>query len=241
MNIKKDRLELLEKMQRQIEYKFKDINLLNWALTHSSYANEYKKHKVIYNERLEFLGDSILGLIVSEYIYGEYPKYPEGELTKLRATVVCEPSLSFLAKNIELGKYLLLGKGEEATGGRERVSILADAFEALIGAIYLDGEMVNAKTFVLYHLKPVIEDAINGIELFIDYKTQLQEILQKNNKGKITYQVVKEEGPDHNKLFHTEVYIKETTLGRGVGKSKKDAEQDAAKSALKVMDEEDEN
>lgn len=241
MNISKSRLELLEEIQREILYKFKDINFLNWALTHSSYANEYKKHKVIYNERLEFLGDSILGLIVSEYIYKEYPKYPEGELTKLRATVVCEPSLSFLAKNIDLGKFLLLGKGEEATGGRERVSILADAFEALIGAIYLDGKMDNAKTFVLYHLKPVIEDAINGIELFIDYKTQLQEILQKNNKGKITYQVVKEEGPDHNKLFYTEVYIKEMILGKGTGKSKKDAEQDAAKSALKRMDESNEN
>ncbi len=241
MNISKVRIELLEEIQSRSEYKFKDINILNIALTHSSYANEYKKHKIIYNERLEFLGDSILGLIVSEYIYREYPNYPEGELTKLRSTVVCEPTLSFLAKNINLGKYLLLGKGEEATGGRERVSIMADAFEALIGAIYLDGSMLEAKRFVLDHLKPAIKDAINGIELFVDYKTQLQEILQKKNSDKITYQVVKEEGPDHNKSFFTEVYSKEIVLGKGKGKSKKDAEQDAAKSAIIRMDESDEN
>lgn len=241
MKINKNRIELLEEIQEKIEYKFKDINLLNWALTHSSYANEYKKQKIVYNERLEFLGDSILGLVVSDYIYKEYPKYPEGDLTKLRATVVCEPSLSFLAKNIDLGKYLLLGKGENSTGGRERVSILADAFEALIGAIYLDGAMESAKTFVLYHLEPAIEGAVNGIELFIDYKTQLQEILQKKNSGKILYKVVREEGPDHNKSFYTEVYVKEVILGKGIGKSKKDAEQDAAKSALKRMDENNEN
>ena len=172
--------ELLKELQDKIDYHFHDEKFLNWALTHSSYANEYKKEKIVYNERLEFLGDSILGLIVSEYIYKVYPKYPEGDLTKLRATVVCEPSLSYLATNINLGKYMLLGKGEDATGGRERVSILADAFEALIGAIYLDGNMESAKPYVLYHLKPVIEDAVNGIELFIDYKTQLQEVLQKN-------------------------------------------------------------
>lgn len=233
--------ELLKELQDKVEYNFSDEKFLNWALTHSSYANEYKKQKIIYNERLEFLGDSILGLIVSEYIYIVYPNYPEGELTKLRATVVCEPALSYLATNIDLGKYMLLGKGEEATGGRKRVSILADAFEALIGAIYLDGGMENAKCFVLKHLKPVIADAVNGLELFIDYKTQLQEVLQKKNKGNIEYKVVKEEGPDHNKIFHTEVYAKEKELGTGFGKSKKDAEQNAAKAALIRMDEDNEN
>lgn len=227
---------MLDELQAKINYDFNDINFLNWALTHSSYANEYKKQKIVYNERLEFLGDSILGLIVSDYIYKEYPKYPEGDLTKLRATVVCEPSLSFLATNLDLGKYLLLGKGEEATGGRSRVSILADAFEALIGAIYLDGDMESAKPFVLHHLKPVIEDAVSGRELFIDYKTQLQETMQKSNKGNILYKVIKEEGPDHNKVFHTEVCAKEKIIGLGVGKSKKDAEQNAAKSALERMD-----
>lgn len=232
---------LIKEIQEEIKYEFRDEKLLKWALTHSSYANEHKKKKIVYNERLEFLGDSILGLIVSEYIYKVYPKYPEGELTKLRATVVCEPSLSFLANNINLGKYLLLGKGEEATGGRKRVSILADAFEALIGAIYLDGSIENAKEFVLFHLKPVIHDAVNGIELFIDYKTQLQENLQKKNKGNIKYKVVKEEGPDHNKEFFTEVYSNEKLLGLGTGKSKKEAEQNAAKSALKGMDKSYEN
>lgn len=233
--------ELLEELQGKIDYHFHDEKFLNWALTHSSYANEYKKQKIVYNERLEFLGDSILGLIVSEYIYTVYPNYPEGELTKLRATVVCEPTLSYLASNINLGRYMLLGKGEDATGGRNRVSILADAFEALIGAIYLDGNMESAKSFVLEHLKPVIEDAVNGIELFIDYKTQLQEVLQKKNKGNITYKVIKEEGPDHNKVFHTKVYAKETELGVGVGRSKKYAEQDAAKLALEKMNENNEN
>ncbi len=232
---------MLNELQAKIDYKFNDIKFLNWALTHSSYANEYKKKKIIYNERLEFLGDSILGVVVSDYIYNQYPKYPEGDLTKLRATVVCEPSLSFLATNLDLGKYLLLGKGEEATGGRDRVSILADAFEALIGAIYLDGDMESAKPFVLHHLKPVIEDAVNGRELFIDYKTQLQETMQKSCKGNIAYKVVKEEGPDHNKVFHTEVCSKEKIIGLGVGKSKKDAEQNAAKAALERMDDKSES
>ena len=241
MKLNHKRMELIEELERKISYVFDDKKYINWALTHSSYANEYKKQKIVYNERLEFLGDSILGLIVSEYIYKVYPKYPEGELTKLRATVVCEPSLSYLASNINLGRYMLLGKGEDATGGRERVSILADAFEALIGAIYLDGEMESAKPFVLHHLKPVIEDAVSGRELFIDYKTQLQETMQKVNKGNIAYKVTKEEGPDHNKIFHTEVYAKEKELGTGFGKSKKDAEQNAAKAALIRMDEDNEN
>lgn len=240
MKLDNKRMELINDIETKIGYRFDDKKHLNWALTHSSYANEYKKQKIIYNERLEFLGDSILGLVVSEYIYRVYPKYPEGELTKLRATVVCEPSLSYLATNLKLGKYLLLGKGEEATGGRDRVSILADAFEALIGAIYLDGGMEYAEKFVLEHLKPVIEDAVNGMELFIDYKTQLQEILQKKNKDSIRYKVVKEDGPDHDKIFHTEVYAKNNVLGVGTGRSKKDAEQNAAKVALERMDDKDE-
>ncbi|AFS78637.1 ribonuclease III [Gottschalkia acidurici 9a] len=227
---------LLKEIQEKTEYKFSDIHLLNWALTHSSYANEHKKQKIVYNERLEFLGDSILGLVVSEYIFIKYPNYPEGDLTKLRATVVCEPSLSYIARQIDLGKYLLLGKGEEATGGRERVSILADAFEALIGAIYLDGKIESAKTFVLKYLTPVIENAVNGVELFIDHKTHLQELLQKKIKCKIEYRVVLEEGPDHNKIFHTEVLVKDEVLGKGIGKSKKEAEQDAARSAINRME-----
>ena len=240
LKISNKRIEVLKEIQEKIGHEFKDEQYLNWALTHSSYANEYKKQRIVYNERLEFLGDSILGLIVSEYIYTEYPKYPEGDLTKLRATVVCEPSLSFLATHINLGKYMLLGKGEEATGGRARVSILADAFEALIGAIYLDSGMESAKPFVLKYLKPVIEDAVNGRELFVDYKTQLQETLQKSNKCSILYKVIQEEGPDHNKKFHTEVYAKDKVLGKGMGKSKKDAEQDAARCALEKLEQKNE-
>lgn len=237
VKINNERINNLEELQKKIEYNFKDINLLHWALTHSSYANEHKKQKIIYNERLEFLGDSILGLIVSEYIFIKYTNYPEGDLTKLRATVVCEPSLSYLAKKIDLGKYLMLGKGEEATGGRERVSILADAFEALIGAIYLDGKIENAKVFVLKYLSPIIQNAVNGVELFIDYKTHLQELLQKSIKAKIEYNVVLEEGPDHSKTFHIEVTVKDKVLGKGIGRSKKEAEQNAAKSALDKLGE----
>ncbi|MGF7057252.1 ribonuclease III [Brassicibacter mesophilus] len=237
----KERIVLLKEIQQKIGYKFKNINLLNWALTHSSYANEHKRFNITYNERLEFLGDSVLGLVVSDYIFTKYPNYPEGDLTKLRATVVCEPSLSFVARKINLGKYLLLGKGEEVTGGRERVSILADAFEAVIGAIYLDGKLGNARKFVLKYLSVVIEKAVNGGELFTDYKTQLQEKLQKKTKSKIEYKVVLEEGPDHNKIFHTEVSVKNKVLGVGVGKSKKEAEQNAAKRALNRMDEKNEH
>lgn len=218
--------------QKKIGYHFENIHLLNRALTHSSYANEHKKSNLIYNERLEFLGDSVLGVIVSEYIFSKYPEYPEGELTKLRATVVCEPSLAYIAKNIGLGSYILLGKGEEATGGRDRVSILADAFEAVIGSIYLDGKLRNAKKFTLKYLSSIIEEAVNGGDIFIDYKTQLQETIQKVNKNKIDYVLVNEEGPDHNKTFFMEVRIGDDSLGTGSGRSKKEAEQNAAKLAL---------
>lgn len=234
--ISPERKRLLDEIQEKIGYEFNNYELLNWALTHSSFANEHKKYKITFNERLEFLGDSVLGLIISDYIFNKYSDYPEGELTKLRATVVCEPSLSYVAKQINLGKYLLLGKGEEVTGGRERVSILADAFEALIGSIYIDGKFKSAKTFVLKFMTSIIENAVNGRELFIDYKTQLQELLQKKTKSKIEYRVVFEEGPDHNKIFHTEVVLKNKVLGKGQGKSKKEAEQNAAMKALKRMD-----
>ncbi len=153
MSLHNERMKLLEELQEKIGYRFCNINLLNRALTHSSYANEHKKLKIKYNERLEFLGDSVLGLVVSDYIFEKYPKFPEGELTKLRAVIVCETSLSTVAKKLNLGIYLLLGKGEEATGGRERISILADALEALIGSIYLDGGLKEARKFVLNVLK----------------------------------------------------------------------------------------
>jgi len=156
-NLNYERKIQLQELQSEIGYNFNNINLLNRALTHSSYANEHKKLNMTFNERLEFLGDSVLSVIVSDFIFTKYIEYPEGELTKLRATVVCEPSLAFVAKKLKLGRYLLLGKGEEATGGRDRVSILADALEALIGSIYLDGKLKSAKTFILKYLSEIIE------------------------------------------------------------------------------------
>jgi ribonuclease-3 len=225
----------IKKLQSKIDYYFNSIELLNRALTHSSYANEHKKINIEYNERLEFLGDSVLSLVVSDYIYEKYPYYPEGELTKLRATIVCESSLAFVARKINLGEYLLLGKGEEGTGGRERESILADAFEALIGAIYLDGGLEYAAKHIINIFEKEISMAVDDGELFIDYKTKLQEIMQKTTKSKIEYKIEKEEGPDHNKIFYMNIIVDNTTFGEGSGKSKKEAEQAAAKSALNRM------
>ncbi len=225
------RVQLLQEFQDKILYQFKNVELLNRAFTHSSYANEHKKRKMLCNERLEFLGDSILSVVVSDFIFNKYPNYPEGELTKLRATVVCEPSLAYVAQRLNLGKYLLLGKGEEATGGRERVSILADVFEAVIGSIYLDGKLDISSKFILSNLEDIIDEAVKG-NLFIDYKTELQEVLQKTTKADIKYIVLKEEGPDHNKTFHVGVKVGDELLGEGIGKSKKEAEQSCAKEAL---------
>lgn len=227
----KGRKEVLGEFQNEIGYNFEDLELLNRAFTHSSYANEHKRQRLFNNERLEFLGDSVLSLVVSNYIFEKYPDYPEGELTKLRATVVCEPSLALVAKKLKLGKYLLLGKGEEATGGRERVSIVADAVEAVIGAIYLDGSLTSAREFILNSFTDIIDEAVTG-NLFIDYKTELQEVLQRSTKSKIKYVVINEEGPDHNKVFHIGVKVGNKLLGEGVGRSKKEAEQNSAKVAL---------
>lgn len=229
--INNDRISSLKTFEKKIKYFFNDSELLNRALTHSSFANEHKLKNIKYNERLEFLGDSVLGLVISDYLFEKYPKYPEGELTKLRAIIVCEPSLALVSKKNKLGKYLLLGNGEEATGGRNRNSILADAFEALIGAIYLDGGIDFAKKFILTNLNLIIEDATHG-RLFTDYKTELQEFLQKNENSRIEYKVIDEEGPDHNKIFYIQVSASDIVLGQGSGKSKKEAEQNAAKQAL---------
>ncbi|WP_343231658.1 ribonuclease III [Tissierella simiarum] len=234
--IRKKRLEVL---QNNINYKFKNIQLLNTALTHSSYANENKMKNTDNNERLEFLGDTVLNLIVSQYLYKKYPNYPEGELTKLRATVVCESSLAFGARKIDLGEYLLLGKGEEATGGRSRESILGDAFEALTGAIYMDGGLEILNHLLLNIFEDDIVHAVAKGDLFIDYKTELQEKLQKKTKSKVEYIVEKEEGPDHNKVFYINVVVDDKIIGKGTGRSKKDAEQMAAKEALLIMGEKD--
>ncbi len=227
----------LEPLEVNLNYKFKNIKLLKTALTHSSYANENKMKITDNNERLEFLGDTIINLIVSQYLYKKYPNYPEGELTKIRAKVVCESSLAFAARKIDLGNYLLLGKGEEATGGRHRDSILADASEALVGAIYMDSDFQITNKLLLENFEADIVYAVAKGALFIDYKTELQENLQKITKAKIEYKVVKEEGPDHNKIFYMDVVVDNKTVGTGMGRNKKEAEQMAAKEALLVMGE----
>ncbi|WP_326828274.1 ribonuclease III [Tissierella pigra] len=227
----------LDSLEEILHYKFKDIKLLKKALTHSSYANENKLKVTDNNERLEFLGDTIISLIVSQYLYKKYPNYPEGELTKIRAKVVCESSLAFAAHKMELGKYLLLGKGEESTGGRERESILADATEALVGAIYMDSDFEAVNKLLLKNFEADIVHAVAKGALFIDYKTELQENLQKITRGKIEYKVVKEEGPDHNKIFYMDLIVDDKIVGTGTGRSKKEAEQMAAKEALLVMGE----
>ena len=201
-------------------------------MTHSSYANEHKMALVENNERLEFLGDAILNLVVSQYLYKKYPNHPEGELTKIRAKVVCESSLAYAAKKIEVGKFLLLGKGEEATGGRERESLLADAAEAIVGAIYMDSDFETTNMVLLTNFEEDIVHAVAKGDLFIDYKTELQEIIQKNGKSNMEYRVIKEEGPDHNKKFYMDLLVDNETIGTGRGKNKKDAEQMAAKEAL---------
>ena len=226
--------ETIRELEEKIEYFFRDIHLLSESLTHSSYANENKKKNIAYNERLEFLGDAVLSIVISEYLYNKLNTFQEGELTKIRASIVCEPSLANCSKKLNIGKYIRLGKGEEVTGGRERVSILADAFEAVIGAIYLDGGLGQAQKFILKSLKDTIEDAISG-RVYQDYKTHLQEYIQSEHSEKIVYEVIYEEGPDHNKTFHVRVKVGDKILGTGVGRSKKEAEQSAAKEALKEV------
>ena len=219
----------IELFEQKINYEFKNKEYILEALTHSSYSNENKNYP--FNERLEFLGDSVLSIVISDYLFKKETKLPEGELTKIRANIVCEESLSEVSKNIHLGKYMLLGKGEEATGGRERISILADALEAVIAAIYLDGGIKCAREFILTNMEKIINDSIKG-KIFRDYKTCLQEVLQSNGENNIWYKLSEEKGPDHNKRFVMEVGINDTVLGVGEGKSKKDAEQVAAKCAL---------
>ncbi len=221
----------LDELQEKIGYKFKDIHLLQTALTHSSYANETASQGTKSNERLEFLGDSVLGIITAENFYMNYKNFPEGELTKLRAATVCEKSLCDFSRQLGLGEYLLLGKGEIATGGYKRPSILADAFEALIASIYLDGGMQAAKDFVLKY----VDESVKKHQGFKDHKTVLQEVIQRNPGEIIEYVLVGETGPDHDKRFEVEVHLNSNVIGHGVGTSKKKAEQLAAKEALELM------
>lgn len=225
----------IEVFEKRIDYKFKDKEKIKLAFTHSSYANEHRNTISENNERLEFLGDAVLDMVVSEYIYKKFPKMPEGELTKLRAGVVCEGSLAKIAREFEFGKYLLLGKGEESTGGRNRDSILADAFEAVIGAICIDGGIESVSKYIMSFMEKVIDDMKINFRT-LDCKTHLQEIIQKNSKNPIVYKIIDEKGPDHDKVFIAGVYHNDITLGIGEGKSKKEAEQNAAYNALEKIE-----
>ena len=218
----------------ELNYKFKDVTLFQTAMTHTSYANEHRGSHLHHNERLEFLGDSVLGFVTADYLFTHYPDLPEGELTKLRAAVVCEGALCEIARELGIPEQIRLGHGEETGGGRGRPSILADATEALLGAIFLDGGIEPARAFVLRFIPKKVELALAG-GAFKDYKTILQEIVQANFKETISYRLVREEGPDHDKSFHVMVYIGEEEYGLGKGRTKKAAEQEAAyQSILKL-------
>lgn len=216
------------RLQEEIKYVFRDETLLRRALTHTSRANEERLGHLGSNERLEFLGDAVLELVSSEFFYRTYPELPEGDLTRMRAAFVCEPALAFCAETIELGSFLLLGKGEDQTGGRMRPSVVSDAMEAVIGAIYLDGGFACAKDFIL---RFILND-IEGKQHFYDAKTTLQEEAQKNGGGEITYRLISEEGPDHHKVFTCAVLQDGREIGTGRGSSKKNAEQTAAYQVL---------
>lgn len=228
----------IEGLEKSIGYTFKNKSIIMTALTHSSYANEQKARKVICqcNERLEFLGDSVLSLVVSEFIYDRYKDKPEGDLTKIRASVVCSRSLASLANEINLGAYLYLGKGEEETG-RSNPKILENAFEALLAAIYLDSN--HSKKTVADFLLPLIEKEIvfaSQDEMAYDYKTSLQQFIQAIGKDKLSYICVNEYGPDHAKTFEVEARLNSNVIGKGAGKTKREAEQNAAKEALILFD-----
>ena len=218
----------LENLEDRISYHFRNKDLLLQAMTHSSYTNEQKKVKTPNYERLEFLGDAVLELVSSEYLFHALKTVPEGELTKKRASMVCEPSLAFCANDLELGKYMRLGKGEESTGGRMRESIIADGMEAVIGAIYLDGGMEEAHKFI----DRFILNDLENKQLFYDSKSNLQELVQANFKSDIVYELAGENGPEHNKSFTVKVSLGKDLLGVGSGKTKKAAEQQAAYQAL---------
>ena len=220
-------MKKIEDFQEMIGYKFKSEGLLRQALTHSSYANEKHLKKHSDNERLEFLGDAVLELVSSDFLYKNYEDVSEGELTKKRASIVCEPTLALCTEAIHLGDYLFLGKGEDLTGGRSRKSILSDALEAVIGAIYLDGGLANAKEFIEKYILTDIEKK----QLFYDSKTILQEVVQGEHET-MSYILINESGPDHNKSFTVEVQIDNQVISTGTGPTKKAAEQEAAYRAL---------
>ena len=221
----------LQVLEERIGYRFQNIALLKQALTHSSFTNEQKINKQKHYERLEFLGDAVREMVSSEFLFKAHPQMPEGELTKLRASMVCEPSLAFCARDLELGKFILLGKGEESTGGRKRESITSDVMEAVIGAIFLDGGIECAKAFINRFILSDLEDK----QLFYDSKTNLQELVQGSLKQEIRYEPAGEFGPEHDKTFMVEVYVGAEKIGTGEGRTKKAAEQKAAYEALLTL------
>lgn len=221
----------LEVLEEKIGYRFQDKELLKQAMTHSSFTNEQKIRRKKNYERLEFLGDAVLELVSSEFLFQEYKEMPEGELTKMRASMVCEPALAFCAKDLELGKFILMGRGEEITGGRTRNSITSDVMESLIGAIYLDGGMEQAKAFINRFILSDLEDK----QLFYDSKSHLQELIQGRLKKEFNYELLSETGPEHDKVFCVLVRMEGEILGTGEGKTKKAAEQQAAYHALLLL------
>lgn len=233
MGIKQDRMEELNKFQQKIGFFFKNTTLLNAALTHSSYANEEGLSINQYNERLEFLGDAVLEMIASEFLFREFNDCPEGTLTKIRAALVRKQALAEYASDIGIGEFILLGKGEEVTGGRKRISILADAFEAVIGAIYLDGGYIPARDFTLNFIKDKAPNLLKRNDY--DSKTCLQEAVQAQGGKTVEYKLVNQWGPDHDKRFMVQVLVNNQVLGEGIGRSKKEAEQNAASKALEKM------
>ena len=224
----------MQELEKRLSYSFKNKDLLLTALTHSSYANEKHSDKRPSYERLEFLGDSILGFVTAEFLYNHEPRLPEGRMTRLRAELVCENNLHKLALELELGKYMFLGKGEERTGGRERPSIMADMVEAIIAAMYLDCGLEQSKSFILGTLLKDVE--ICETRATVDYKTKLQELVQRESGRHISYEMVDQTGPDHNKTFTFRVCINGQEVGVGLGKSKKEAEQMAASKALEALE-----
>ena len=226
---------MIKDLEAAIGYSFKNITLLQNALTHSSYANERWHDSLMSNERLEFLGDSVLGMVTAEHLYRNFPNRPEGELTRMRADMVCEQALAAVADRLGLGQHILLGHGEEQTGGRNRSSIQADAVESVIAALFLDGGMEPARRFIETFVLRQISDCTSPVNM--DYKTALQELVQRKKNQVLTYELVGESGPDHDKRFTVTVFLNGQPLGTGTGSSKKRAEQDAARVALQKAEE----
>ena len=229
----KDFRERFQHKMTELNLQYNNVELYQQAFSHSSFINDFNMNRLEHNERLEFLGDAVLELTVSRYLFDKYPELPEGNLTKMRATIVCEPSLVIFAKKIRLNDLILLGKGEEKTGGRLRPSLVSDAFEAFVGALYLDQGLDSVWYFAERIIFPFVEaDVLDGV---VDFKTQFQEFVHQQNKGDVTYRLINEEGPAHHRLFTSEVILEDTAVAEGKGKTKKESEQKAAERAYKIL------